>query len=287
MNTTPINALTRPDGITLQGTCWTPTTTAAKGLIVLVHGFGEHHQRYTHVAAAWAAAGWILYGYDRRGHGTSTGSRGHMDSLEVELDDLAAMLAQAQQTYAGLPCVLYGHSQGGNIVLNYLLRRAPQLAGSIVTSPWLTLTTEPPAWLKVASRIAQRLLPKATIKADVKPISRDTAVQTRYLNDPLVHNQITTRAAHQTVEAGLWLLQQRTTLPCPMLLMHGTADLVTDIRSTQLFAERQSGELTTRWWEGLYHELHNEPEKAEVLDFMLHWLNALSNVSHSEGHPNP
>lgn len=275
MTTTAIQSITRPSGITLQGTQWTPASIEAKGVILLVHGFGEHHQRYTHVADAFTAAGWSMYAYDRRGHGTSTGQRGHFMSINDELDDIDALLALVQAQHPDRPIVLYGHSQGGNLVLNYIMRRSPQLAGCIVTSPWITLTTEPPKWLQWVSRYAQQWFPKATIKADVKPISRDTAVQERYQNDPLVHNQITTRAAFETVEAGLWLLQQSTELPMPTLLMHGTADLVTDIRSSQQFAERQSGDITARWWEGLYHELHNEPEREEVLEYMVEWLNGL------------
>lgn len=275
MNTLRLPSITRPDGITLQGTGWLPTHTETHGVVLLVHGFGEHHQRYTHVAEHFTAAGWALYAYDRRGHGTSTGQRGHFVALDEELDDMAAVLAMVRDLHPSLPRILYGHSQGGNLVLNYLLRRQPPLAGAIVTSPWVTLTAEPPAWLQWVSRYAQRVLPKATIKADVRPISRDAAVQARYNDDPLVHNHITVRAAHETVTAGLWLLEQRTALPVPLLLMHGTADLVTDIRSTQRLAEGLTGDLTTRWWEGLYHELHNEPERGDVLTFITNWLGAL------------
>ena len=60
------------------------------------------------------------------------------------MDDIASFSQQADQRYAGLPRFLYGHSLGGNLVLNYALRRKPDLRGVIATGPWLKLAFDPP-----------------------------------------------------------------------------------------------------------------------------------------------
>ena len=123
------------DGIEMYSRGWLPAG-KPKAAIVLVHGHGEHVGRYEHVGAALTGGGYALLGFDLRGHGRSGGPRGHTPSYEAYMDDIAAFLAQAGERHPGLPRFLYGHSLGGNLVLNYVLRRRPDLTGVIVTGPW-------------------------------------------------------------------------------------------------------------------------------------------------------
>ena len=113
-----------PDGVQFYFQGWQPET-PPKAVVCLVHGLGEHSGRYAHVAAALNDAGYALLGFDLRGHGKSGGPRGHTPSYETLMDDIGRLLAEAAQRYPGQPQFLYGHSLGGNLVLNYALRRKP------------------------------------------------------------------------------------------------------------------------------------------------------------------
>src|SRR5512142_2733677 len=124
------------DGLDMYARQWAPSGTV-KSSVVLVHGLGEHSARYDHVAAALGEGGVALLGFDLRGHGRSGGLRGHTPSYEALMDDITVFLGQAESRYPGLPRFLYGHSLGGNLVLNYTLRRKPTLHGVIATGPWL------------------------------------------------------------------------------------------------------------------------------------------------------
>ena len=123
-----------PDGIQFYFQGWQPET-PPKAVVCLVHGLGEHSGRYAHVAAALNDAGYALLGFDLRGHGKSGGPRGHTPSYETLMDDIGRLLAEAAHRYPGRPQFLYGHSLGGNLVLNYALRRKPGIGGVVATSP--------------------------------------------------------------------------------------------------------------------------------------------------------
>ena len=120
------------DGITFYSRTWEPDA-QAKAVVALVHGHGEHIGRYENVASALTNAGYVLAGYDSRGHGKSTGARGYIPSYDTLMDDIGAFISMLGEKYSGQPVFLYGHSQGGNQVINYALRRHPKIAGVIAT----------------------------------------------------------------------------------------------------------------------------------------------------------
>ncbi len=264
------------DGLKLYARGWEPEDRIPEGVICLVHGHGEHVGRYEHVGQALSAAGYVLLGFDQRGHGRSAGPRGHIPSYDALLDDITLLLDQAASRYPALPYFLYGHSMGGNEVINYALRRKPALAGVIATGPWLRLAFEPPA-LKVAlGRMMNRIFPAFTQKSGLETaaLSRRTEVVRAYEADPLVHDQISARLFVEMYNAGLWALEHAADFPLPLLLMHGSADRLTSAEASREFAQRAGQQVTLRIWEGGYHEIHNEPEQAEVFQTMIAWLNA-------------
>jgi alpha-beta hydrolase superfamily lysophospholipase len=263
-----------PDRLVFYFQGWEPETDP-RGIVCLVHGLGEHTGRYAHVAAALNAAGYVLFGCDLRGHGRSAGPRGHTPSYETLMDDLGRLLAEATARYGSRPQFLYGHSLGGNLVLNYALRRRPALAGVIATSPAIRVPVRlPPAQVTLA-KVMNRLWPAMQMAngLDVNGLARDPEVIRAYTNDPLVHNKISVRLALSMLEAGEWALAHASEFPVPLLLVHGTADILTSAEGSREFAARvPAGRCTLKLWDGFYHETHNEPEKAEVLGFMVDWL---------------
>lgn len=263
------------DGLEMYSRGWAPKG-KPKAAVALVHGHGEHIGRYAHVGAALTEKGFALLGFDLRGHGKSGGPRGHTPTYDSLMDDIAAFLVQVDGRYPGLPRFLYGHSLGGNLVLNYALRRKPDINGIIATGPWLKLAFQPPATKVTLGRIMNGIAPGFTQASglDTKMLSHDPAVVTAYENDPLVHSKISARLFVGIYESGLWALEHAADFPLPLLIMHGSADGLTSAEASKQFAEKAGKKATLRLWDGFYHETHNEPEKVAVFKVMTDWLNA-------------
>ena len=263
-----------PDNIPFYFQGW-QTETPAKAVVCLVHGLGEHSGRYAHVAEALNAAGYTLFGFDLRGHGKSGGARGHTPTYDVLMDDIGRLLDEAAARYPDRPRFLYGHSLGGNLVLNYGLRRKPAIVGVISTSPGLRVTNPLPPLQIALARVMNKLQPGMQIANGLAldGLARDPEVIRAYTHDPLVHNKISVRLATGMLDAGEWAIVHAAEFPLPLLLVHGTADTLTSARATEEFAAKvPAGRCTLKLWEGFYHETHNEPEKAEVLAYMVNWL---------------
>ena len=261
------------DGLDMYARGWTPKG-KPKGVLVLVHGFGEHCARYDLLGAALTEKGYALLGFDLRGHGKSGGQRGHTPSYDALLDDISSVLKQAEERYADVPRFLYGHSMGGNLVLNYSLRRKPDLKGVIVTGAWLKTAFDPPATQISLAKMMNGIAPRFSqhSKLDASGLSHDQAVVRAYQQDPLVHDLISARLFLAIHDSGLWALEHAAEFPLPLLLMHGGADPIISAQACQEFANKAGDKVTFKLWDGLYHEIHNEPEKEQVFAYMLNWL---------------
>jgi alpha-beta hydrolase superfamily lysophospholipase len=265
---------TATDGLPLVGRCWEPAG-ELHAVVCLVHGLGEHCGRYDHVAAALNEAGYTVLAYDQRGHGRSGGKRGVIPSYDALMDDIGLLLVQAEQRFPGKPRFLYGHSLGGNEVLNYALRRRPDLAGVVSTSPGLRTAFKPPALQLAAGRLMNRLWPAFTMpnRLELAAISRDPVVVAAYQSDPLVHDRLSARLGIELLQSGEWAIAHAAEFPIPLLLVHGTADRITSHNASQEFANKAPN-CTLKLWDGLYHETHNEPEHQGVLFAIVAWLQA-------------
>ena len=265
------------DGLQIFAQCW-PAAITPLATVSLVHGYGEHCGRYKHVADKLTQAGFNVISFDHQGHGQSSGWRGHITTYDALLDDISRLLIEAQQRFPQTPQFLYGHSMGGNLVLNYALRRRPQLAGVVVTSPWLRLAKFPSAMTIRLGRLVSRVWPSFTSSSglDNSALSRDPTVVQAYGSDLLNHNRISPRLFTQINGAGQWALDNASQFSLPLLLMHGTADRITSYEASHQFAGGISTGCTLKLWDNFYHEIHNEPEQDEVITFVVEWLRAHS-----------
>ena len=260
----------------LYGREWQPES-KIRGVICLVHGLGEHSGRYVNMAENLTQAGYVLLTFDQRGHGKSLGRRGHTPSYEILLDDIDFFRHESLRRFPNLPMFLYGHSLGGNLVLNYALRRRPRFAGVIVTSPWLKLAVELPVLLRTFLEFLNNLWPTFSLPSglDLNALSRDLSVVDAYKVDPLVHNRISIRLFVTMDQAGRWAMENADQFNLPLLLMHGGDDRITSSEASKRFATHVPKDCTLKIWQGLFHELHNEPEKEEVLGYIINWLNSI------------
>lgn len=263
------------DGVALYFKTW--NTERPKGLIVINHGFGEHINRYNHVADFFNQHGYAVAGYDMRGHGKSEGKRGHSPNYETYLNDIQIVINEAQKNYPALPVILWGHSMGGNLVASYLLQRNPPIKAVVLTGPWILPALPPKPILLFLGKMMRNIAPSFTQNVGIKPedISRDTSVVQAYKNDPLVHSKMTASAGMSVVEAGEALNVFSGDIKIPLLVMHGDQDKLTSSEASKAFASRITGPVTFKMWHGLYHELHNDPEKEEVLEYAFQWIEHL------------
>jgi alpha-beta hydrolase superfamily lysophospholipase len=226
------------------------------------------------MARAFYEAGYALLTFDHRGHGRSQGPRGHVPDYEAFMEDVAQLLAEVERRWPDCPRFLYGHSMGGNLVLNYALRRRPRLAGVVVTAPWLRLVTPPPRLQVKLMQVIDRYYPILSFSNRLDPLvlSRDPAVAQAYKSDPLVHDRISTRLFLHITASGQWALAHAHEFQLPLLLIHGGADRLISAAASREFAGRIPKNCLFKLWPELCHEPHNEPEQAEVFSFILDWL---------------
>lgn len=263
------------EGIKFYVQGWEPDK-RAKAVVVLIHGLGEHTGRYAQVGKAFAKAGYALVGFDLRGHGRSGGPRGDIPSYDSLLDDIGDFLAQMQARYARKPVFMYGHSLGGNLAMNFVLRRKAKLQGVIASAPLLEVGFKVP-WTRIAlARALTVVMPGHTEGSGLAAmgLSRDARVVEAYVHDPLVHDRVSIRLFTGMYESGAWLAEHAENFPLPLLLMQGSADRLVSFEATRKFAEKAGKNVTWKAWEGWYHEIHNEPEGAKVLKAMTAWMDA-------------
>jgi len=261
------------DGLSLFGQNW-QSEIQPKAVICLIHGLGEHSRRYANVADALTQAGYVIFAFDLRGHGKSEGLRGHIPSYEAIMQDISSLLEVTNKKFPQLPLFLYGHSLGGNLVLNYVLRHQPHLKGVIATAPWLRLAFEPPAFKIALGKMTNCIWPSFSQKSglDTKALSHDLKVVHTYENDPMVHDRISARMFISFYQAGQWALEHASEFSLPLLLMQGGADKIISVEAGRKFSSKIKENCTLKIWDSLYHEIHNEPEKEEVFRFLIDWL---------------
>jgi alpha-beta hydrolase superfamily lysophospholipase len=264
--------MTSSEGLKLFGMCWTPDRGAARATVYLSHGIGEHVGRYLHVARALVAQGISLIGLDLRGHGLSSGPRGHTPSVDQLLDDLQRLIAARPGQGAHF---LYGHSNGGALALSLGMRAPNGLSGVVATGAWLGLRFKPAAPKLLMARLFNALYPRFTLASglEVAALSRDAKVVAAYQADPLVHDRISARWGTEILDLGPKLIAQAPSFSLPLLMMHGADDRLTDPQAAgEFFRRAGSQDKTLHIWPGLYHEVHNEPEQQAVLAEMVDWI---------------
>lgn len=270
---------TTDDGLKLHTRHW-PATAPARGQLLIVHGLGEHIDRYAHVAAALNDAGWDVHGWDHRGHGRSEGRKGDIADHDALLRDTACVIDAVRRP--GTPFVLLGHSLGGLIAARFAdeaLAAQPAawsrpLDGLVLSSPALDPGLS--GGQKLALALAENLAPGLAVGNGLKPdwISRDPAVVAAYASDPLVHDRITARATRFIVDAGERVIADAPRWRLRTLLMWAGADRCVAPRGSEAFAAAAPANVVaTRPWPGLFHEIFNEPEKGDVLRVLTDWLN--------------
>lgn len=254
---------------------WTPAGRQPEALVVIVHGQGEHGERYRHVAERMTNTGLAVACADLRGHGRSEGIRGHIAAIDEIIEDTAAIIAFARESFPDAPVILYGHSMGGNIALNAVLRRQLNVSALILSSPWLRLAFKPPAIKEWIGRGVAKLWPALRMSSGLKPdeLFRPSELRLPAISeDPLNHTYITPKAYLEIQRAGEWALGNHGLLQLPVLLLHGDADRITSHAASQQLAQGMGSRCQWISVEGGLHELHNDQGGDRTIDLIIDWI---------------
>lgn len=260
-------------GAELFWQCW--RLPGRRGVLVLVHGLGEHSGRYQNVVDAVEGVPVSVWALDLRGFGRSTGQRGHVDSFWDYMEDLDCFLEHILAEEGEIPLFLLGHSYGALIALHYALCRPGRLAGLVLSSPCLGLALRVPAWKHHAGMVLARLLPRFSFPNGIDPglLSHDADVVERYRHDPLVTNRVTARLYAEMLAAMDRVARRAVQLRVPCLvLLAGDDALVSVSVARNVFVRLGTEDKEVHLYPGYYHELFNEVGKEEPLARLRGWL---------------
>lgn len=246
-------------------------------VLLLVHGLAEHIGRYKNVVDYFGPRSYAIYGFDLRGHGKSRGTRGYVERFSYYLDDLKTFFDKVRDENKGRKIFLMGHSMGGLIATAYAVEHQDNLAGLIVSAPLLQVGSSISPVTVAAAKVLAVILPKMGVAVlDASTISKDKAVVDAYVNDPLVYRGKTTaRLGIEFLNIQNKLPEQLNKITLPILIMYGCEDkLVNPEGSKMLYEKVSSKDKTIKGYEGLYHEIFNEPEHEMVMKDVETWLSA-------------
>lgn len=268
---------TASDGISIFQQAWLPDG-APIAAVMLIHGLGEHSGRYAHVAAALTDAGIAVHALDHRGHGKSDGKRAFVKSYDEFMADLVQFRAQIEARHPGLPLFLLGHSMGGNLAVGHALDHQAGIAGLALSGAALQVGSDlSPAKLKVFRLVAKFAPGFRPEGLSAEAISRDPAVVAAYRNDPLVFTgKISAGLGAALIGAMERFPARFGELTLPTLIMHGTDDQLASVDGSRALERAAvNADVTAHYYDGLYHEIFNEPEREQVLADLVTWIRSV------------
>jgi len=255
------------DGSNLMYYSWLPNK-KIKVAIGIIHGLGEHSSRYDDFAEYFCKKGFGVYSIDLRGHGKSEGKRGHINNFKKLIDDSEEMFINIRKENLNVPMVMFGHSLGGCIALNYLCEnQSKEIDLAIISSPWLKTVLEPPKFIIYIQKILVVLFPSFTLNNRLDPyhLSKNTNKVKKYIKDPLVHNRISLKMFSEVNKAIDKIENESEKINIPVLLLHGKKDNIISFKGTKKISKKINNSKLILY-EDLYHEPHNDLEKNEILD---------------------
>lgn len=261
------------NGQVLRGIIMSPGE-KLRAVIIFIHGHGEHIGRYNHLAEYFHNQQIGFTGVDLPGHGRSDGKRGHIRKFSLLYEMTGILVNECSKTFPGIPVILYGHSMGGLIAIDYILKRKPKIKAAVITSPLLRMAFEPGKSKVILATVVKDILPGIAQPSglQVEYLSHDQGVVERYQNDPLVHDLCSASLFYGFMNAGKQCLMHASELNLPMLIVHGSDDHITSPEASREFASKTSM-VELKIWDNGYHELHNETFRQDVLSYIGSWIN--------------
>ncbi len=248
-----------------------------KGSILIVHGLGEHCGRYLNVVNHLVPKGYAVYGFDLPGHGKSDGEREFVRAFEEYTRTVTAVFDIVKAEQPGKPLFLLGHSMGGLIACRYLLDHSADFQGAVISAPGILIPDFVTKFTVFVGKLLSIIAPKVgLIELDANAVSRDPEVVQAYVNDPLVfHGKTTARLSAESLQAMIKVNEDMEQITAPLIILHGREDKLANPKASQtLFDRASSSDKTLKIYDGLHHEVFNEPGHEQVLGEVTFWLDA-------------
>jgi len=253
---------------------WLPEENV-KAVLLVVHGLGEHSGRYMNVVDHFVPLGYAVYGLDHVGHGKSEGLREYVECFDDFTDTLTIFYKMVTEWQADKPIFLLGHSMGGTISSYYLLDHQADFTGAVISAPAVKVGDSISQVTITLGKVLSRIAPKMGLLAlDVNGISRDPEVVEAYVNDPLVfHGKTPARLAAELLSAMVRITSEAGKITLPIIIVQGAEDILVDPSGAQMLYDMAGSEdKTLKIYDGLYHEVFNEPDRDIVLKDVENWL---------------
>ncbi len=254
--------------------CWLPSN-EPKAVLLVAHGLAEHSGRYINIVNHFVPKGYAVYGFDQRGHGKSQGQRGYVERFSHFVSDFKTFSDIIHSKHHDAKIFIVGHSVGGTIATAYAVHYQDEFDGLVLSGAALKIGAGVSSGLIIAARVLSLLLPKMGLGViNASAISQDKTVVDAYVDDPLVYRgKIRARLGAELIKTMQKLPCQMPEINMPILIMHGTADQLSDPEGSQMLYERVSSrDKTLKLYEGFYHEIFNEPGREQVFADMEAWL---------------
>jgi alpha-beta hydrolase superfamily lysophospholipase len=263
---------------------WSPDSDS-KAVIAITHGIGEHSGRYMNIVDQLVPHGIAVHSYDLRGHGQSSGKRGHINRWEEYREDLRIFLSFIKNREKGLPIFLLGHSLGAMTAIDYLAHhREETMNGAIISAVPIEPVGAAKPLLVLLSRMLTKVLPGLTVTLglDTTAVSRDPAVIKSIGEDKLCHNNVSVRWGTESLDKVVWIQKHASEMTLPVFIIHGEADRISAPGgSRKLYETIGSSDKELHIYPGGYHELHNDIIHEQVIGDIELWVkNHFQNRDH-------
>ena len=246
-------------------------------VILIIHGLGEHSGRYLKLIQDFNDKNISVFTIDIRGHGKSEGKRGHSPFYQQLMNDIQCFIEHVTKKIPDQKYFLYGHSFGGNLVINYSFKENKKINGIIATSPLIKPSIEPSRIVLFMGKLFKKIVPNLILSngININGISRNMQVINDYRNDPLIHNKVSVQLGLDIISSGIYALENSQYITVPMIVFHGKNDGLTSYSASQKLVQNSGPNIKFIGFDDAYHEIHNEPEKVELLRNIFNWINLL------------
>ena len=245
--------------------------------ILIIHGLGEHSGRYDEFANYFLKKNIGVFAFDLVGHGKSEGTKGHVSKIQNFIDDIEEVLIIVRKKYIDIPIILFGHSLGGCLVLNYLIeRKSKEINSAIVSSSWIITKVKLPKYLLKFQHLISVIFPRVRLSNRLNPndLSKDREVVKNYINDPYVHDRISLNLFKEVNKGIKKIKKESHKLNLPILIIHGKKDKIISYKGSKLL-NKKIIHSKLRLFENIFHEPHNDLEKEEVLNLYFDFINSV------------
>tara|TARA_B100001179_G_scaffold132716_1_gene95238 strand:+ start:17 stop:850 length:834 start_codon:yes stop_codon:yes gene_type:complete len=237
--------------------------------IIIIHGLGEHSGRYKEFASFFIKKNIGVFSFDLIGHGKSDGLKGHISNIKDFTDSIEEVLIQVRKRFINTPIIIFGHSLGGCLALNYLIeRKSKEISLAIISSAWIETEIQIPKYLLIIQRVIHTLFPKIRLsnRLDTKDLSKDIKIVDKYKNDPLVHDRISLNLLSEINKTIEKIKNKDYNIEIPVLIIHGKKDKIISYKGSELI-NKKIKDSKLKLYDNVYHEPHNDNEKKEILEY--------------------